>query len=523
MRLTTAQADRTCGVVLGSAVGDALGAGYEFGSAPIGPDGPQMVGGGLGNFAPGEWTDDTSMTWPILEIAAKGVDLRSPAVLDAIAQGFLDWFATSPPDVGTQTRRVLSSTRWSTFPEGLPRPAWAVAQGPSRREPHPTLAEVRRPPAAGASKPGDLADHLTQTAADLHARTGHTAGNGALMRTSPIALAHLDDPAALVEAAMAISALTHTDERSGQACALWSLAIRHAVLEGELDLRAGLLHLPADARGYWAERIDEAEAREPGTFSPNGFVVTALQAAWSAIHHTPVPERMPCLHLQDSLDTAIRIGNDTDTVAAIAGGLLGAQWGASSVPAAWRRIVHGYPGVRAERLVELAQLAVTRGRPGPNGWPLAKRIDYSEWPGTDALVRHPHDDGVWLGGVDALDHLPEGVTAVVSLCLVGSQQVPKGVEHVAFRLIDREEQAENPNLAFVIDDAARTVQALRAEGHVVLLHCVAAQPRTPAVAARYAQLLGVEGEDVMVGVIAALPEASPRSNFSRAVQGLAEE
>ncbi|MDN5744257.1 MAG: hypothetical protein L0H31_03950 [Nocardioidaceae bacterium] len=49
-----------------------------------------------------------------------------------------------------------------------------------------------------------------------------------------------------------------------------------------------------------------------------------------------------------------------------------------------------------------------------------------------------------------------------------------GVEHIPFRLIDRPEQAENPNLAFVIGDASRAVRALRDEWHVVLLHCVAA-------------------------------------------------
>lgn len=488
MRLTTAQTDRACGVVLGSAVGDALGAGYEFGSAAIGADGPQMIGGGLGDFAPGEWTDDTSMTWPILEIAAKGVDLRSPAALDASAQGFLGWFATSPPDVGTQTRRVLSAVRRALPVE--------LAQQASRWD-----------------RPGDLATRMTAAAADLHARTGRTAGNGALMRTSPVALAHLDDPRAIVDAAMAISALTHTDKRSGEACALWSLAIRHAVLEGEFDVRSGLDLLPVGARGFWTERIDEAEAQAPGTFSPNGYVVTALQAAWSAIHHTPIPERMPCTHLQAALDTAIRIGNDTDTVAAIAGGLLGAKWGASAVPAAWRRIVHGYPDERAERLVELAQLAVTGGRGGAKGWPLKERIDYSGWGGTDSLARHPHDDGVWLGGVDSLDDLPEGVTAVVSLCQVGSEQAPKGVEHVVFRLIDQSDPEKNPNLDFVIDDAARTVLALREEGHVVLLHCVAAQSRTPTVGAAYARARGVAGDEAIEAVLDALPAASPNSAF----------
>ena len=62
MKLTTAQTDRACGVLLAAAAGDALGAGYEF-SAPL--DGvPAMIGGGLGNFAPGEWTDDTAQATP---------------------------------------------------------------------------------------------------------------------------------------------------------------------------------------------------------------------------------------------------------------------------------------------------------------------------------------------------------------------------------------------------------------------------------------------------------------------------
>ena len=49
--LTPAGSTALCGGP-SSAVGDALGAPYEFGSAPIGPDGPQMIGGGLGGFAP---------------------------------------------------------------------------------------------------------------------------------------------------------------------------------------------------------------------------------------------------------------------------------------------------------------------------------------------------------------------------------------------------------------------------------------------------------------------------------------
>ena len=65
-----------------------------------------------------------------------------------------------------------------------------------------------------------------------HEITGRTAGNGSLMRTAPLALAYLDDEAALVEAARAVSELTHFDAEAGDACVLWSLAIRHAILTG---------------------------------------------------------------------------------------------------------------------------------------------------------------------------------------------------------------------------------------------------------------------------------------------------
>ena len=55
MSLTPTQSDRAVGALLGSAAGDALGAGYEFG--PALPDGApvHMKGGGGFGWEPGEW------------------------------------------------------------------------------------------------------------------------------------------------------------------------------------------------------------------------------------------------------------------------------------------------------------------------------------------------------------------------------------------------------------------------------------------------------------------------------------
>ncbi len=477
MTLTTAQTDRACGAVLATAAGDALGAGYEFGCARVGAQGPQMIGGGLGNFAKGEWTDDTTMAWCVLDVAATGADLRDPQALTEIARRFRAWYESGPADIGNQTRSVLA--------------------------------------AVGASPTG--AD-LTAASDALHARTGHTAGNGSLMRTAPVALRYLDDVsfsdgAGLTEAALAVSRLTHADPRAGEACVLWSHAIRHAIVTAELDVRAGLVHLEPKAAAWWTERLDEAEAGPPERFTQNGWVVEALQAAWSAIHHTPVPADDPRGHLEDALARAIGIGHDTDTVAAIAGGLLGARWGASAVPARWRRILHGYPGLTGERLAELAHLAAHDGQVNGYGWPERDHLPYRGWNPGPVLVRHPFDDGVWLGNVMALDELPATVTAVVSLCLVGYAQVPEGVEHVPFRLIDEAAPEANRNLDFVLRDAAATVAALRDEGHEVLIHCVAAQSRTPAVGIAYAMLRGVDHDTATKGVCSALPSADPNRGF----------
>jgi ADP-ribosylglycohydrolase len=180
------------------------------------------------------------------------------------------------------------------------------------------------------------------------------------MRTAPVALSTLDDQDAAWTAATAVGRLTHADPVSGEACALWTFAIRHAVLHASFDgLRIGLAQLKPPRHEYWSQRLDEAERSRPGQFKRNGWVVQALQAAWSAIATTPVPAGEPALHFRNALETAVRGGRDADTVAAIAGGLLGARWGASAIPPQWTEAIFGWPGYRADDLERLALTLVT--------------------------------------------------------------------------------------------------------------------------------------------------------------------
>lgn len=216
---------------------------------------------------------------------------------------------------------------------------------------------------------------------------------------------------------------------------LWCEAIRVAVLEERVDVHVGLDLLPQSRRVQWRDWLNEAVRGPASQFSPNGFTVTALQAAVTAIIGTPAPiDEFPCLHLQHSLHNAVRIGHDTDTVAAIAGGLLGARWGASAVPWRWRRAVQGWPGRDGRDLVSLATLTVHDGRADNKGWPEVVDVVYSE-PASHRAVPHPYDEGVLLGTHATMGH---DADAVVAMCRVGRDQGCFGgaTEVVESRLMD---------------------------------------------------------------------------------------
>ena len=151
--------DRAVGAILGSAAGDALGAGYEFTNPALDQE-IAMVGGGGFGWAPGEWTDDTQMAVAILDVIASG-----SSDLDAIASNFLAWYAAGPADVGIQTSSVLGDA--------------------------------------------DEAEDLAGAAAEFMDANPRSAGNGALMRTAPVALTALDDRTEIARLAGSIASLTH--------------------------------------------------------------------------------------------------------------------------------------------------------------------------------------------------------------------------------------------------------------------------------------------------------------------------
>ncbi|MBC7559673.1 MAG: hypothetical protein H7270_09995 [Dermatophilaceae bacterium] len=165
------------------------------------------------------------------------------------------------------------------------------------------------------------------------------------------------------------------------------------------------------------------------------------------------------------------------------------------------------------------------GKPGSAGWPSGDKMDYSHFKESNVLAQHPHDEHVWLGGVDALTNLPDGVGAVVSLCRLGKTQVPApGVaasDHIEIWLINETDPAKNLNLDFVLTDAATAVAALRDEGRTVLLHCVQAQSRTPTVAALHgARIADRTPTEALADIAAVLPHAHPNAALLAALERL---
>ncbi|MET8505876.1 ADP-ribosylglycohydrolase family protein [Streptomyces sp. NPDC004787] len=298
--------DRAVGAVLGSAVGDALGAPFEFGLPGVFrerfPDGRgQMCGGG--GWEPGEATDDTQMAVLVGESLLERGGLDLPDVFDR----FRRWAAAEPKDIGLLTEAVLLG--------GEP---WDVA-------------------------------------AALHFQVnGRGAGNGSLMRAAtPAVRFAAAGRAATMAAGRRIAALTHGDAAAWEGTAVLHELVRVALL-GEDPLAAvpaALAEVSPAHRDRWATVLEPGWRPEDAT-EFNGAVWPCLGSALWALRTTT--------GFEEALAAAIDLGGDTDTVAAVTGMLAGAVHGPAAIPPRWTAPLHvplpGF-GTRVLRAPELTTLA----------------------------------------------------------------------------------------------------------------------------------------------------------------------
>lgn len=283
--------DRLIGGVVGALVGDALGVPVEFCERAERDRDPVRGMRGWGTHAQprGTWSDDGALT--MAHIAAFLEHGWDP---DRHLRAFADWY-----------ERAEFSARGRVFDIG-----------------RTTRAAIKR--------------YLAGVPA---ARCGRASerdnGNGSLMRHLPVACWWAADGSdALIEGALAASALTHAHPR-----ACWSCAIHALVVAGMLERRP--LHealarsaetvwarLPPEERPHFAPLLDLSCLRWPRERVPSdGYVLSSLMAAcW-------------CVHRHDGYAAAVleavNLGGDADTIACIAGGLAGLRCGLTGIPRAW--------------------------------------------------------------------------------------------------------------------------------------------------------------------------------------------
>lgn len=317
LHLTDRELDRARGVLLGLAVGDALGGPLEFISAAeirARHHGPvdDYVGGGWLSLEPGQGTNDTAMALALARSAATRLGYDPDWALKA----YLEWFRTDPPDVGSTIRSALEAA--------------------------------------------DAGGSAIEAAVALHCRTGRSAGNGSLMRIAPIALRYLRQPERRSLAARADSKLTHYDEHAADACR-WLCEVIAGLIAG-----VDPAELAAPATLETECSVTRAEAATAADGPAAGYVGTTLGVASAAMR--------TAASFEEGLRWAVNLGGDADTNGAVAGAVLGARFGASAIPPRWleRLSVREEASALADRLVALAAqdasngTAVRHDRSGPH-------------------------------------------------------------------------------------------------------------------------------------------------------------
>jgi ADP-ribosylglycohydrolase len=199
-------------------------------------------------------------------------------------------------------------------------------------------------------------------------RTGTT--NGAAMRITPVAIATAPDVGRLVEAVVSTSEITHNTNLGIAAAAAVAAAVSAGIDGADLPTTLDLAERAADEggrRGHWcaggeiAARIgwvrrwvrglgggEHGDTVGDAVYAVVGTSVAAQESVIAAFALVEALGSSPI----DVLTTAAGLGGDTDTIAAIAGAILGAHHGLSGLPADLVAEVRRVNDLRLEPIVD---------------------------------------------------------------------------------------------------------------------------------------------------------------------------
>jgi ADP-ribosylglycohydrolase len=301
--------ERVVGSCLGLALGDALGAPFEFLRGRNVPDPLPALERPWLDQPPGSTTDDTALARNLMRSLAE----RGGLDLDDVAARHVAWYRSEPPDVGTITGRVLRRVANGEDATAAARAVW----------------EERGPEVS--------------------------AGNGSVMYCAPLGLAYANRPNELAALAPALSGLTHFDERCKTA--VLAITLTSAALVRGADAHDAA-RMAADAvlereGGEELEFLVDAAGSKRQIDGPDqGFVLFTAAIALQALLREGDAET--------ELRRVVSLGGDTDTNAAVAGALLGARDGVDGLPKRWLQRLRDRDVIAAEARA-LVPLAATIG------------------------------------------------------------------------------------------------------------------------------------------------------------------
>ena len=281
--------------LFGVAVGDALGVPVEFTRRTDLEQNPvtDMRGFGTYNLPPGTWSDDSSLTFCLAEALCSGFDI------DQIGATFVQWYykdywtaSGHVFDIGIGTREALYRIK------------------------HGTKAEL----AGGTDEDAN--------------------GNGSLMRILPLVFAIKDLPIEeRFNRTKQVSSITHGHIRSVMAC-FYYLEFARQIIEGrgKFEIYENLQKMlpsflaemgiePTEIAHF--DRILKANITDLplSEIRSGGYVIETIEACIWCLLTTD--------NYKDAVLKAVNLGHDTDTTAAVTGGLAGMFYGFDAIPSKW--------------------------------------------------------------------------------------------------------------------------------------------------------------------------------------------
>ena len=286
--------DRPLALILGVAVGDALGVPVEFkarGTFHV----TGMQGYGTHNQPAGTWSDDTSLTLALADNLLVGGDKPD---LESIAWGFTEWY-----DNAAYT-------------------------------PHGKVFDIGNATAKAIKRLKDGVD--TEKAGGAGERDN---GNGSLMRIAPLTfymfgIRKAEDRFRIVKE---VSSLTHAHEWSVAACYIYvemlnKLRMNRKKKEAYRELREDFARgVPFISKATLAKFVrileNDISTLPEKDIRSSGFVIDTLEAAFWCFLTTD--------NYKDAVLKAVNLGDDTDTTGAVTGALAGLAYGLEGIPQEW--------------------------------------------------------------------------------------------------------------------------------------------------------------------------------------------